>query len=129
MFGNYVSKRLKVLPFFLPARRGYAQAGTKLWYFNEVPRALPVGLHFEPAQHTWLPLGIFPCNSKVYPPDNIGMMTIEFPFSIKLSKLPTFLSMRIMTFSSGKDEGKILLKGVGLSKTKCFVRAPTTSAR
>jgi hypothetical protein len=66
---------------------------------------------------------------EVYPPDNIGMMTIEFPFSIKLSKLPTFLSMRIMTFSSGKDEGKILLNGVGLSKTKFFVRDPTTSAR
>ncbi len=66
---------------------------------------------------------------EVYPPDNMGMMTIEFPFSIKLSKLPTFLSMRIMTFSSGKDEGKILLNGVGLSKTKFFVRVPTTSAR
>ena len=73
----------------------------------------------------------FPCcsNSKVYPPETIGMMTIEFPFSIKLSKLPTLLSMRTMTFSSGKDEGRMLLNGVGLSKTKCFVRVPTTSAR
>jgi hypothetical protein len=64
-----------------------------------------------------------------YPPDIIGIMMTKFSFSIKLSKLPTFLSMRIMTFSSGKDEGKILLNGVGLSKTKFFVRAPTTSAR
>lgn len=73
----------------------------------------------------------FPCRatSHAYPPDNTGMMTIEFPSSIKLSKLPTFSSMRIMTLSSGKGEGKIFLNGVGLSKTKFFVRAPTTSAR
>jgi hypothetical protein len=82
-----------------------------------------------PVQHTQLPFGTFFWNLKVYPPDNTGMTTIEFPFSIRLSKLPTFLSMRIMIFFSGKDEGKILLNGVGLSKTKFFVRVPTTSAR
>ncbi len=65
----------------------------------------------------------------VYPPDNTGIMTIEFPFSMRLSKLPTFLSMRTITFSSGKEEGKIFLNGVGLSKTKFFVRVPATSAR
>ena len=85
--------------------------------------------YFEPVGHTRLSLGIFFWNSKIYPPDNIGMMTTKFPFSMRLSKLPTFLSMRIMTFSSGKEEGKIRLNGVGLSKFKFFVRAPATSAR
>jgi len=121
------SRHLRCRPAFVPQDGPVRFAGAKLW--RSIARYSHCPFYFKPTQHTRLALGTFFGNSKVYPPDNIGMMTIEFPFSIKLSKLPSFLSMRTMTFFSGKDGGKILLNGVGLSKTKCFVRVPTTSAR